>query len=77
MTVNQKGLDYYSRLIDELLANKIEPIITLYHLDLPQYLQDLGGFADPMIVKHFENYADVLFKAFGEWIWNWCTTSSF
>ena len=73
MTVNQKGLDYYSRLIDELLANKIEPIITLYHFDLPQYLQDLGGFTDPMIVKHFENYADVLFKAFGDRVKRWIT----
>ncbi|CAO1391204.1 unnamed protein product [Diamesa hyperborea] len=73
MTVNQKGLDYYSRLIDDLLSNKIEPIITLYHWDLPQYLQDLGGFADPMIVNHFENYADVLYKAFGDRVKKWIT----
>lgn len=51
----------------------IEPIGTIYHWDAPQYLQDLGGFANPLFVKYFRHYSDVLFKHFGDRIKKWIT----
>ncbi|WP_207459986.1 GH1 family beta-glucosidase [Azospirillum sp. SYSU D00513] len=54
---NPKGLDFYSRLVDELLANGIEPIPTLYHWDLPQALQDRGGWESPDTPRAFADYA--------------------
>lgn len=53
-------------MINECIANGIEPIPTMYHLDLPQQLQELGGWANPVIVQYFEDYANVLFENFGE-----------
>ena len=73
LVVNQKGVDYYNALIDELISSNIEPVITMYHWDLPQYIQDLGGFANPLIIKYFEYYADVLFKNFGSRVKTWIT----
>lgn len=63
--VNMKGIEYYHNLIDELLANNIEPIATMHHFDLPQYLQNMGGFLNPEVSDYFEHYADILFKHFG------------
>jgi beta-glucosidase len=55
---NRKGLDFYDRLVDELLANDIEPFATLYHWDLPQSLQDgLGGWQSSETSRAFANYA--------------------
>src|SRR6516164_10087795 len=54
---NPKGLDFYSRLVDELLAADIEPFATLYHWDLPQALQDKGGWQSRDITKAFADYA--------------------
>ena len=73
LVVNQKGIDYYSALIDELMANDIEPVITMYHWDLPQYIQDLGGFTNPLIIKYFEHYADVLLNNYGSRVKTWIT----
>ncbi len=57
-TPNPKGLDFYERLLDELLANGIEPFVTLYHWDLPQSLQDrLGGWQSSETSRAFANYA--------------------
>lgn len=71
--MNQKGIDYYNSLIDALLDNNIEPIGTAYHWDLPQYLQDLGGFTNPLIVGYFRYFCDVLFKNFGNRVKKWIT----
>ncbi len=69
--VNQKGLDYYSRLVDELLAHGITPFPTLYHWDLPQWLQDAGGWANRDIIDHFATYAATCADALGDRIKNW------
>jgi beta-glucosidase len=70
-TVNQAGLDYYSRLVDELLANGIEPFPTLYHWDLPQALQDDGGWMNRNIVAHFTAYAETCVRALGDRVKRW------
>ena len=62
--VNEAGLDYYSQLVDELLANGIEPMITLYHWDLPSALQDKGGWLNRDIVEAFGRYAGILAERF-------------
>ena len=69
--VNQEGLDYYSRLVDELLANGITPFPTLYHWDLPQALQDEGGWANRDIVGHFSTYAEACVNALGDRVKRW------
>ncbi len=62
--VNEKGLDYYRRVVDALIAAGIEPCATLYHWDLPQALQDKGGWANRETIDAFIKYAEVIFKAF-------------
>ncbi len=64
--VNQAGIDFYNRLIDELLAHGIEPYITLFHWDLPQCLFERGGFLSPDMPLWFYNYAKVVGEAFGD-----------
>ena len=73
--VNGKGLQYYVDLVDELLVNDIEPMITLFHWDLPQALHDrYGGFLDQdKFVPDFVNFARVIFKAMGSKVKKWIT----
>ncbi len=71
--INQAGIDFYNNLINELIANNIEPIVTLYHWDLPQHLQDEGGFTNPKISDYFCDYAREMFKHFGDRIKKWIT----
>jgi beta-glucosidase len=64
--VNQAGLDFYDRLVDELLASGIEPMVTLYHWDLPQVLGDRGGWLDRDTSAHFAELATVMGRALGD-----------
>lgn len=67
--LNPRGVDYYHRLIDALIANNIEPMVTLYHWDLPQALEDVGGWLNESTVDHFHNYTDLCFKEYGDKVW--------
>lgn len=69
--INQKGLDYYSRLVDELLANGITPLPTLFHWDLPQALEDDGAWANREIIGHFARYAETVVNALGDRVKQW------
>jgi beta-glucosidase len=64
--VNQAGLDFYSRLVDGLLQNGIMPLLTLYHWDLPQPLEDAGGWANRDTASRFAEYAGVVGQALGD-----------
>ncbi|HEY1011296.1 MAG TPA: GH1 family beta-glucosidase [Herpetosiphonaceae bacterium] len=71
--VNQRGLDFYRRLVDELGRQDIRPFATLYHWDLPQALQDEGGWAVRSTAEAFVEYADVVSKALGGQVESWIT----
>jgi len=71
--VNQAGVDFYSRLVDELLANDIEPLLTLFHWDLPAALDDRGGWLNPDIAEWFADYGRVLYRALDGRVKKWVT----
>lgn len=71
--VNQRGLDFYSRLVDALLEAGIEPALTLYHWDLPQALQDRGGWASRETVDAFVAYAEIVARALSDRVRLWIT----
>uniref|UniRef100_A0A3B5MIG7 Lactase n=1 Tax=Xiphophorus couchianus TaxID=32473 RepID=A0A3B5MIG7_9TELE len=71
--INQAGLNYYKKLLDSLIAANIEPQVTLYHWDLPQALQDVGGWENETIIERFKEYADVLFENLGPKVKLWIT----
>ena len=71
--VNAAGLDFYDRLVDALLAAGIRPYVTLYHWDLPQPLQDAGGWANRDTVAAFVEYADVVARRLGDRAAAWIT----
>jgi beta-glucosidase len=64
--VNRIGLDFYERLVDGLLSRSITPLLTLYHWDLPQPLQDVGGWLSRDTVERFAEFADVVGRALGD-----------
>ena len=71
--VNQAGLDFYDRMLDELLASGIEPYVTLYHWDLPQALEDRGGWPARDTVGAFAEYVEVVASRLGDRVPNWIT----
>lgn len=70
-TVNEKGIQFYNNLINELVANNITPIVTLYHYDMPVWVDELGGWMSRKTVDLFEYYCRVCFKAFGDRVKYW------
>ncbi|TKS73508.1 Lactase-like protein [Collichthys lucidus] len=72
--INERGIQYYDELINQLLENKITPIVTLYHWDLPQVLQEkYGGWQNISMVNHFNEYANLCFEKFGDRVKYWIT----
>ncbi|XP_072400034.1 myrosinase 1-like [Diabrotica undecimpunctata] len=71
--INEAGVIYYRTLIKELKANNIIPLITIYHWDLPQNLQNYGGFLNSSIIDWFSNYSRIAFRLFGEDVKHWIT----
>lgn len=71
--INEKGIEYYNKIIDKLLELQIEPMVTMYHFDLPQRFKQLGGFSNSIIVDYFKAYANLLFERFGDRVKYWIT----
>ncbi len=71
--INPPGLDFYERLVDGLLANGIEPYPTLYHWDLPQALQDRGGWANRDTARYFADYAHIVAERLADRVTYWTT----
>lgn len=71
--INKKGIEFYSNLIDELNKYNIEPIVTMYHFDLPYELEKQGGWSNRATIDAFVEYAKVLFNHFGDKVRYWLT----
>ncbi|MCH1626494.1 glycoside hydrolase family 1 protein [Fredinandcohnia quinoae] len=71
--VNQKAVDFYNQVIDELLLNNIEPFVNLYHFDMPQAMYELGGWESREVVAAYAEYASVAFDLFGDRVKKWFT----
>jgi beta-glucosidase len=71
--VNERGLAFYDRLVDALLAAGVQPLVNLFHWDLPQALQDRGGFADPRVVGWFAEYAGRVASRLHDRVTDWMT----
>lgn len=71
--INEKGLDFYDKLVNELIANGIEPYVTLYHWDYPYELQKKGGWLNPDSPKWFAEYTQVIVDRLSDRVKNWFT----
>lgn len=69
--INQAGIDHYNKLIDYCLQQGVEPWVTLYHWDLPQALEDKGGWTNREIVNWFSEFVTICAKNFGDRVKNW------
>ncbi len=69
--VNEKGLDHYSRLVDAVLEAGIRPFCTIYHWDLPQGLEDKGGWPNRDLAKYYADFAGILAKRLGDRLTVW------
>lgn len=68
---NPKGIDYYSRLVDTLLGARIRPLVTIYHWDLPQTLDDAGGWPNRDTASRFADYVDLAARSLGDRVSDW------
>lgn len=71
--INQKGIDFYNKIIDAMLKRGMQPAATLFHWDLPAWLQEKGGWANRDIVEYFLAYAKICFEQFGDRVKRWFT----
>ncbi|MBN1067740.1 glycoside hydrolase family 1 protein [Clostridium botulinum] len=71
--VNEKGIKFYNDLIDELNKYNIEPVVTMFHFDLPYELEEKGGWSNRDTIDAFSKYAKVLFERFGSKVKYWLT----
>lgn len=71
--LNKNGLRFYRNLLEELHRHNIKPVATIYHWDLPQWIQDKGGWSNRETVDHFVQYAETLFKELGDLVPMWIT----
>ncbi|NWQ39630.1 glycoside hydrolase family 1 protein [Bacillus sp. EB106-08-02-XG196] len=72
-TINQQAVDFYNRVIDELIANDIEPFMNLYHFDMPMCMQEKGGWESREVVDAYVNFAETCFSLFGDRVKYWFT----
>lgn len=70
--INDKGIKFYNDLINELIKNKIEPIVTIYHWDLPLWVNEKGGWLSKNIYKYFSDYVKVVAENFSDRVKYWC-----
>lgn len=71
--INQPGIDYYDKVINKCLEYGLEPMVTMYHYDLPSNLQPFGGLTNSIFISFFEAYANLLFDRFGDRVKYWIT----
>ena len=69
--INQKGIDHYHKVIDNLLEHGLDPLLTIYHWDLPQTLQNKGGWTNREILNWFSEYTDLVTRTYGDKVKNW------
>ncbi|GMF31179.1 unnamed protein product [Phytophthora fragariaefolia] len=73
MQPNPEGLAFYHSMVDDLVASGIEPLLTLFHWDMPIELYDAGDFLNTTIIDHFLDYAELIFSEFGQQVKFWST----
>ncbi len=71
--VNQEAVEFYGNMIDELIAQGIEPFICLFHFDMPTAMQEIGGFESREVVEAYADFAEVCFKLYGDKVKHWFT----
>nr|AEE62108.1 unknown [Dendroctonus ponderosae] len=71
--INQNGVNYYTKILETLRANNIEPLVTLYHWDLPVVFHEMGGWLNPKIADYFADFARLSFQLFGRYVKTWIT----
>ncbi|MBG9813205.1 6-phospho-beta-glucosidase [Bacillus endophyticus] len=71
--VNAKAVEFYNDVINEMIANEVEPFVNLYHFDMPMAMQDIGGWANRKVMEAYVEYAKTCFTLFGDRVKKWFT----